>query len=94
MKILFNKFNVANITLFQWDFGQTLEFDNIDLTDGISEVHFPIPNSSELAVVEVNGNKCRVPDATLTLARASIDAYLFIKERKPWVNKSYRPSQT
>ena len=78
MKVLFNKSNIAHITMFQWDFGQTLEFFPEEEIGEGSEVHFPLPNETLLAVVKVANNECRIPDGTLTLAQKSVDAFLYV----------------
>ena len=76
MKVEFNELNTAAVTLHQWDFGVTLEFEGIPQG---SEMHFPVPDGEELAVVPVENGACTVPTGTLTMNKSSQDAYLYVR---------------
>lgn len=47
--------NSATVSgLYQWDYGQTLEIESVDLGSMIGEVHFACPSMSEAIVVPCN----------------------------------------
>ena len=75
MQVKFNENNIAYVTFYKWDYGQELSFDSVPEN---SEVHFPVKGSEDAAVVRVTGNKCLVPNATLSMDLSSFDAWLYI----------------
>ena len=76
MQIRFNNANRATITVHQWDYGQTLEFESVPED---SEVHFPMPDTEDMAVVAVSESSCRIPNATLTMPN-NMKAYLYQRD--------------
>lgn len=79
MQVKFNENNIAHIRFYKWDYGQELSFDSIPES---SEVHFPIRDNTELAVVKVTDGKCSVPNLTLSLDLNYFDAFLYVNNGK------------
>ena len=63
-------------SLFQWDYGQILEFTDITLDDGF-EVHFGNVGASETVSATGANNQVAIPDACLETS-GLLCAYVFL----------------
>lgn len=79
MFVKFNENNVAYVTFHKWDYGQMLEFED-EPPD--SEVHFPVKESKDFAVVKISDNKCCIPNSTLTLDESTFNVWLYFDNGK------------
>ena len=79
-KILSGQNTTTVDELYQWDYGQVLEIESIDLGNMIGEVHFACPSMSEAIVVSCNFTEglgsVTIPDECLEQS-STINAWIY-----------------
>lgn len=79
MNLDVDKVAVANKPLTQWDYGQKLQLNGVDLPT-IYEVHFSTYKTKGALVVDATGNIVDIPDEILASACADkINVYVYVK---------------
>lgn len=79
MNLAVDKVAVANKPLTQWDYGQKLQLDGVDLPTSY-EVHFSTYKTKDALVIKATSNIVNIPDAILASVCADkINVYVYVK---------------